>query len=556
MKVKCPNCSSVGRVPSERIPTSGANIRCPSCSFVFFVGGPDRINVVSSSDSGRSSLPSMGQTQSLPLPDPTQFRRSAPSTDESVVQRMPTGPVSGAEEDSSLGSRTGRTAALPNGRLPHGDTSGLSPSGVNSAPADASAPERARHSDAALQDGGEAEVNEHKVAGSLSAHDSGLPMEGLPSSGDSGRYPKVAADLPVASGLPLADASPPSPTDSSREADYESAVRAALGGLFDSPQTPAAPLPTAAAAPLSEVSEARPSRTTARTVVVFKVRAESGIVYDFPDFTAVRKWLATRAAFDDLQVSTDSGATYTSVADHPELQDVKPTGNRPRTGALPAVGDVRASQSTPVAPTSRGPSTSPTPAVPPPRSTTGAPSAVTDDSHATGRIERTQRTSVAGVKDPREASVARKIPRWRAAVYVLMFSFTALLGIVYFMPEPDPIPNTPAGRHLRWVMDVINNGSARLTLTEVSEHMTTDTFQQGGSAIRDRLIALDEWRNEFAILQIHEPAPRTYLVVELATETGNHGYLAIGTEPTEPYRLNLFLAGSGEPPANLLRPRE
>lgn len=37
MKTVCPSCGAVGNVSEDRIPETGANIRCPSCSTIFFV---------------------------------------------------------------------------------------------------------------------------------------------------------------------------------------------------------------------------------------------------------------------------------------------------------------------------------------------------------------------------------------------------------------------------------------------------------------------------------------------------------------------------------------
>lgn len=54
MKVKCPSCGAVGKLPADKLPAQGANIRCPSCSYVFFVGGPSGSNLVESTgETGR-----------------------------------------------------------------------------------------------------------------------------------------------------------------------------------------------------------------------------------------------------------------------------------------------------------------------------------------------------------------------------------------------------------------------------------------------------------------------------------------------------------------------
>jgi hypothetical protein len=330
---------------------------------------------------------------------------------------------------------------------------------------------------------------------------------------------------------------------------YQSAVRSALTGLVPAAASSSAPN---AAAARSEVTESPTPRAAVKNT--YKVRAQSGIVYDFHDFLAVRKWLATRPTFDDLEVSSDAGETYIQVAENPELRDVKPTGVRSRTGSLPAVPDVRPATSASPAPAPRNAVTGSVAAVPSPRAVTGSSPVVPDDASGAARNARPSRTTSTGGKEKGDPKKSGTIPRSRAIAYVVLMSVAILGAVVFFTPERDPIPNTPAGQHLRWIMGVINNGSSRLTMDDVAGHLTADAFQQAGSAIRERLIAMDSWKNEFTILNIHEPTPQTYIVVELTTETGNLGYVAIGTEASAPYKVNLFLAGSGNPPANLLRP--
>jgi len=533
MKVKCPNCSSVGRVPAERIPASGANIRCPSCAFVFFVGGPDSVNVLDGSDPGRSGIPSMSQTQSLPLPDPTQFRRTVASADHAVVQQA-------SDRSASSSPPDGETSTLPL----QPDTSGF---GGHSRAEGAAQP-----ADSARQGGSVPEPRASSDIGESSGMGSELNLDELLSDRD----PSSPSNPPPAENSPAAPHGEQLPTEgaatlppSTANAGYQSAVRSALSGLVPPAASSAAPN---AAAARTEVAEAPTPRAAGKDA--YKVRAQSGIVYDFHDFLAVRKWLGTRATFDDLEVSADAGGTYVPVTEHPELQDVKPTGMRPRTGSLPAVPDVRPAPSTSPAPTPRNAATGSVDAVPSPRAVTGSSPVVPDDASGAGRNARPSRTTSTAGKEKGDAKKIGTIPRSRAIAYILLMSSAILAAVVYFMPAPDPIPNTPAGQHLRWIMGVINNGSSRLTMDDVAGHLTADAFQQAGSAIRERLIAMDSWKNEFTILNIHEPTPQTYVVVELTTETGNLGYVAIGTEPSAPYKVNLFLAGSGNPPANLLRP--
>ncbi len=486
---------------------AGANIRCPSCAHVFFVGGPSGSNVVDeSADTSAAALPTMGRTQSLPAADPSRIRRS-PAT------------------DSSLGSRDGEPS--PQATAPPVAPPAPEPAAAHQTPF----PPNPEASAAAA---------ERLAPGRHAA----TPL------------PQPSPD-PASSDLGSASvASPPS------ESEYEAAVRAALSGIVPPGASSDAPAPAAPSATTTGSRPAAPAepapRPAPKLAQLHKVRADSGIIYDFHDMPAVRKWLSTRATFDDLKVSADGGETWNVVSDVPELSDVKPTGNKPRTGSLPAIApDPR----TTTQPGIKLPATGPTPAVPPPSRTTG--SVATVPPNATGSVDaaatRTaSRAAVGEGKDKDKDGDAKKkkgIPAWRAGLYVAVVTGTALAGAV-FLGEEDrgpQIPDTPAGDHLRWVMSNISGGSSALNQAAIDARFEAEAAAQVGTAVIERLQFLDEWRAQYVITSFVGTSSNDWLVTSVQTEGGDQGYIVIGTEPAPPHRINVFQVGNGQPPPRFIR---
>lgn len=148
MKVKCPSCSAVGKVPSDKLPQRGANIRCPACSYVFFVGGPDGANVVSddtpetaTSSSGIAG-PQLGGGPSVPTARFTGSRPSVPSGDHAAIDDdMPTSDYVAAQPSAA----PFRSTPTPPSAAPPAETpSPTTDHGVHVSRRNASQPSRAR----------------------------------------------------------------------------------------------------------------------------------------------------------------------------------------------------------------------------------------------------------------------------------------------------------------------------------------------------------------------------------------------------------------------------
>lgn len=71
MRTVCPSCDAKGNVPDEKLPPGGANIRCPSCSHIFFVGGelPGRDSAATSPITAPDAS-TEGSASEAPLPPP------------------------------------------------------------------------------------------------------------------------------------------------------------------------------------------------------------------------------------------------------------------------------------------------------------------------------------------------------------------------------------------------------------------------------------------------------------------------------------------------------
>ncbi len=158
MKVKCPSCTAVGKVPSDKLPQRGANIRCPACSYVFFVGGPDGANVVAddtpetaTSASGVPG-PQLGGGPAVPTARFTGSRPSVPSGDHAAIDDdMPTSDYVAAQSQPQPSAAPSHAtpvpppASLPSAAAPSGDTpSSTTDQGVHVRRGNASQPSRAR----------------------------------------------------------------------------------------------------------------------------------------------------------------------------------------------------------------------------------------------------------------------------------------------------------------------------------------------------------------------------------------------------------------------------
>lgn len=570
MKVQCPNCGAIGRVPDNRIPTEGANIRCPTCAFVFFVGGPKQNNVVvDSAETGSiGSLPAMGQTQSLPAADPSALRapRSGADTTEAHTARSSSTAGPGQTLSTRVGS--GAHSAVSSSPADHGVAAVAASAVPATAPsADASAGSAAggEHrtlrklvvsgseivTDSSLPDArpsaplgaGAADSSttldsgnyEASVQAILAGNDWEETSTGAPSSSPSARSAtRPATD--ASSTEPVRDSAAPSPPDA---AAYASEPRRPPQSATGGPPVPAIPKSAASSHDVrssGSVSDPAGQGSRAKAVQLFKIRAKSGIVYDFHDEQAVRKWLVTRGTFDDLQYSDDGGFLFRSVLEVDHLSDLTPGGLKTRVGSPPAItADVVAARKLTESVESRPMRPPESASVPAAGRHTGSHTAAAAAASNTGRRQ------------------PGRIPAWRAGLYVALVAIAALVAVITFAPRPTGprIPNTPAGEQLRWMLDTIRGNSAALNTTSVTAKLVPDLHAQAEEFLQ-RLQWLDDWRETFELTSIPVSAENR-IVAQMVTEGQDTGWVLILTEEAPPHRIVDLQFGRGNPSPQILQ---
>ncbi len=315
------------------------------------------------------------------------------------------------------------------------------------------------------------------------------------------------------SSSPSVAASPDVEQPSDREAPT------AGSGIDPAPASPAAPRPAAQQ--------------------LHKIRAASGIVYDFHDEAAVRKWLVTRGSFDDLSYSPDGGEIYVPVLAVEGFSDLRPGGLKTQTGSLPAITpDVLAARRL----------SEPTESRPEDLTTAGRVRTLKPNTSKADAVADT--TGAQGGRDTK----VKKIPVWRAALYVLLATLAALVAAYAFAPSDNSIriPDTPAGQQLQWVMTTIHGQSGALNLGVMSNHIVAEQLETAGPAVIQNLQYIDGWRDTITLTDILVSEDERVLAL-LTTDRADDGWVLIECSPAPPHLMTRMEFGRGEPAPNLLR---
>jgi hypothetical protein len=490
---------------------------------VFFIGGPDATNVVTDSEGMQTgALPAMGHTQSLPMADPDGLRRDRGNAP--VSEGAPAAPV-----ETAATAPEAAPEAAPSATTPKPPVTGDTNRSLKRPDPESSA--QVKSSEASLSDSGlgrkrKAEIDYEKAVQAVLSQHTGAQNAVSTSS----RY---SISTPMAGNTAVADTTqtPEAKSVGTRNSTNSSA-----------PPVVAAPPPDASAAPApieTPAADSEPDASTRAPVQqLHKVRAASGIVYDFHDEDAVRKWLVTRGSFDDLSYSPDGGESYAPVLAVDEFSDLTPGGLRTRTGSLPAItADVVAA-----------------------RRLSEAVEPRPEDLTSTGRVRTikplTSRhaASAADADDEAAAGKAKKIPVWRAAVYVLLATVAALAAAYAFAPTDRTlqIPDTAAGDQLRWVMSTIHGQSGALNLGLVSNHVVPEQLEAAGPAVILKLRDLDSWRDEFTLTEI-PVSEELRIVALLTTDRADAGWVLIECAPAPPHLMSRMEFGRGAPPPDVSR---
>lgn len=570
MKIKCPSCANTGRVPDGKIPAAGANIRCPSCSFVFFVGGLQATNVVPESKPTQA-------TSDAPLPEViAEVTSSLPSD---IVARMvgSANVVNAAQSDpGGVPEAAGSVSALGS--------------------AAASPPTAESKSDAA------ADPSISGRGGPSAKSSVNMPVAPAPDAGGFSGYGKAA-------GAPRSPAEPPSPTGGSaarvsHDSDAgTSAMGVLLGGdgggrpraVTGSAHTIAEPVATSEATVRSPTAAphsaemhqqgAEPAVDPNATSTVpgisgssraprgaaFKVRNSVGITYDFPDLVNVRRWLEGRASHDELSISNDGGATWHAPAELAEVADVRPAGLRSspltenmrsarQTGSFraigstdsgPSKGEASARAEAMIAPTqqsgllslaSASAATEPAPAAT--ASATDAATSLTEGMASAARGPQARRETEAAPhsKKARSAGKEENKPRRLKLLLAIGAAVAVIAGAGQFVvtkQEPGlQIPNSPAGRQVAWVLETIQGGTVTLSDATLQERFAPSVLEQVPLAtLRQQLEYYDSWRSDYRPIRFARPPTPTLLEITVLTNGGDTGVIRIETEGEAPHRM-------------------
>lgn len=543
MKIKCPSCSTVGRVPDDRIPESGANIRCPACSFVFFVGGAERLNIVADSTPVSSSGGAARTTTSMPSLGADAARAAAEARAPQPAQAappaatpVPAGPESSAEVADAGHAVPTTAAAGAKGPLYGGGASSTltapAPLYGGGAPTPAAAP------------GAGVTGSFAGYGGGASAGGSGFAGYGGGGGGFAGYGGATGSQAAVPSG---SYASAPDSDERPTAAPSGAATPAVASG----PDPAASAGPSTAAVSGGAGPETGPVGR-ARVKPAWKVRNEIGVVYDFPDIAGVKRWVESRGTLDGIVASEDGGTTWKPFSDYPDLAVLKPSGLRSTTGAMRAVRPVTGNTIPPgtqISPPSGGPTTGATPAVAPPSGSTlppgtSIPSASEAAEHLTNATPRTSgRFAPASAKEKEEAEKKKKRDRARLGMLLGAAALVAAgaFGLQFLNSRSETgleIPQTPVGQELRWVMTQIGGGAAAVTDATITEHFAASTLERVPAAsIVEQLRYYDTWRQSYTLVRWERAPTETRIEVRMQTEGGDLGVLVVETEPNPPHRI-------------------
>lgn len=315
----------------------------------------------------------------------------------------------------------------------------------------------------------------------------------------------------------------------------------------------------------------------------WKVRTSAGMVYDFPDTDSLRGWLSSRNSLDDLDVSSDGGASFTPVIGHEDFGAIQPRGYRTAAIRVPSQGlrsgnsglisvadsgerplERMETGSRPIS--SSGESGLLSTSGPSPKSTSGAspadPSpAPTKNTRKPTREERREAARAqkeakrAAKRKAKEKAARQKEKRQRKARrrgadqssgYGRAIGLLVLLALVAFaavgfqrLSGPPQIPNTPAGEQFRWILSAMNGQAQVMRENEIIEHFAPSALDS--VAPREILDQLRWWheRNPGYIYNGVQRGGSSASVIQakVSTVLQDHGLITVRVEENPPHRI-------------------
>ncbi len=359
---------------------------------------------------------------------------------------------------------------------------------------------------------------------------------------------------------------------------------------------------TAGNPPVS-ASASGPATTEPAPSIRWKVRTSSGMVYDFPDTGSLTHWLSSRTTLDDLDVSSDAGATFTPVSAHATFSGVKAHGyrtaavrvpvsvrshsgsgllqlpTRGNSGAIPRVNDSGSTSGVTTLTAGSGVHTvSPGSGASAPTAESGSDPAVEEspaEPRATRKRTKEQKKAKSSffgrasstskkAKKPKKSTKAKKktkrTSRDKSSVsqnsklgllVFLLVVVSAIAGGYFKLTAAPSIPNTPAGRQFAWALGAMNGGVNGINEAEIIEHFAPSALEvvEPGVILRELRFWYD--RNPGYIYNgtLHGRTP-TRLEGRVSTVAQDHGIITVGVEPDPPHRIIEFHVRGAPQPNN------
>jgi len=547
MKVKCPSCATVGKLPAGKIPASGANIRCPSCSFVFFVGGPDGANLVTTTENS-ALIPNARETGSQVSVDEDSLRAHREAIAKRQAEARAAAETAASEAEGAAAEEVDDDATPP------------PQSAIASSTEGAMVDDDAAASDDDTATSDDAPASDDTTSDAAASDDAAADND---------------ADATDATTEPASDATPPPPTTERAPAPRRHA-QVTPG--------PSAAVATGSAPPVADPPEQETLDTPSGTFVVgpanepWKARSNVGLVYDFPDRPSVRTWLGRRDDHTGIEVSFDGGEKWYLPTEVAGLRDVKPGSNATSTGrmrrssrAVESVDSPRSSMSGPEKRKTIPPATTALSAIPDVRSTqppTKRPAATTAAPVAagsrTGSMRRATTTGStrtaaeearaaveakrAAADQKRSAKAEKKSKKKRSKreddVLTRRVGLLAVLFIVgigaaayYFITQnsTDGFPDTPAGAQAQWALEMVNADVEEITEEAVAPRLDPAILDEHGAEVFvEQLRYFATTRTSYEFVRLMDSTTRTRIDAEIRTNAMEGGVLTVVVSEEEP----------------------
>ena len=490
MKVQCPSCSTVGKLPAGRIPDAGANIRCPSCSFVFFVGGPEGANLITTT-ADSALIPAAHPTGSQVAVDDDMLKAQR----DELARKQAAAEASEASDDETEST----------------DTSASAPPSAEPEPSSAAEPEAAAEPRAAPEP----------------TPATPAPPVAEPEPGDSIETPSGT--------FVVGPANRPWKAKSNVGLVYDfpdrSSVKAWLGrrdshdGIevsFDGGTKWYLPIEVAG------LRHAKPGTSTGPSTG--RIRRP------------VRVDKTVNQARSASTPSSGRAASASSTGPQKKNKTVPPAMT-----ALSAIPDAKSTQ-----PPQRAQSSSPATAVaagsrtqPPKKRATNTGRNAAEEARAAveakrAAADRRRSEKAAQKRDRKNRRGGDDARTTRYALLAVLFIVGLGAGAYYLMMQNSgrEFPDTPAGVQAAWALSMINGEVEEITEASVAPHFDPAIIEEfGADVFVEQLQYFATTRSSYELMDFLDPPTRTRIDAEIRTNALERGVLTVVVADEEPHLI-------------------